>query len=129
MGTICDASFPTTMLRWWARDRPKGRIPVHDIVHQLTGRQANYLGLTDRGLVQAGRLADLNIIDHAGLTLHKPALHADLPAGGKRLLQRATGYRATVKSGQITFQDGVATGAHPGRLVRVESSAQPNAAP
>lgn len=119
VGTICDASFPTTLLQWWARDRPGDRFPVEQVVHNLSARQADYLGLTDRGRVQAGLLADLNVIDHAALRLHRPTLVADLPAGGRRLLQRATGYRATVKSGRVTFRQGAGTGARPGRVVRL----------
>lgn len=119
VGTICDASFPTTLLSWWGRDRPKGRFEVADLVHKLSGRQARYLGLSDRGTLAAGKLADINVIDHAALRLHKPGLVADLPAGGRRLLQRASGYRCTVKSGQVSFEEGVSTGAMPGRLVRL----------
>lgn len=119
VGTICDASFPTTLLNWWARDRPGTRLPLEDVVHKLTKRQTDYLGLTDRGHLAVGKLADLNLIDHQALQLHKPELRADLPAGGKRLLQRATGYRATVKGGVVTFQEGASTGATPGRLVRL----------
>lgn len=118
VGTICDASFPTTLLNWWARDRPGARLSVEDVVHKLTKRQADYLGLSDRGHLAVGKLADVNVIDHAALELHRPELRADLPAGGRRLLQRATGYRITLKSGVVTYRDGVATGATPGRLVR-----------
>ena len=119
VGTICDASFPTTLLSWWARDRPGDRFTVEDVVHKLTGRQADYLGLGDRGVLEAGRLADLNLIDLDALELRRPELVADLPAGGARLLQRAEGYRATVKSGVVTFAEGQSTGALPGRLVRL----------
>ncbi len=119
VGTICDASFPTTLLQWWARDRPGDRFPVEQVVHNLSARQAAYLGLTDRGRVAPGLRADLNVIDHDGLRLHRPTLVGDLPAGGRRLLQRATGYRATVLGGAVTFRDGVATGAQPGRVVRL----------
>ncbi len=119
VGTICDASFPSTLLSWWARDRPQGRISVEEAVRRLTAEPSDYLGLTDRGRLAPGLLADINIIDHAALCLHRPELHDDLPAGGRRLLQRATGYRATIKSGQLTFEEGRATGAQPGRVVRL----------
>ena len=119
VGTICDASFPTTLLQWWARDRPGDQFPVEQVVYNLTARQADYLGLTDRGRVAEGLRADLNVVDHGALRLHRPTLVADLPAGGRRLLQRATGYRATVLGGAVTFREGVATGARPGRVVRL----------
>ena len=119
VGTICDASFPTTVLQWWARDRAGAKLTLEEAVHKLTGANAAYMGFSDRGVIAPGKLADLNVIDFEKLRLHKPALSADLPAGGKRLLQRASGYRYTIKTGQVTFEDGVSTGATPGRLVRL----------
>jgi len=119
VGTVCDASFPTTVLQWWARDRPGAKLTIEDAVHKLTGANAAYMGFEDRGVIAEGKLADLNVIDFEGLRLHKPVLKADLPAGGKRLLQGVSGYRYTIKSGEITFKDGVSTGAMPGKLVRV----------
>jgi len=118
VGTVCDASFPTTLLSWWGRDRPDGRLPVPWLVRKLTSEPARFLGLHDRGLIAPGLRADLNILDFDNLRLHKPRLHADLPAGGKRFLQDATGYKATLVSGQVTLLDGVLTGTHPGRVVR-----------
>ncbi|MEZ4470215.1 MAG: amidohydrolase family protein [bacterium] len=117
VGTVCDASFPTFMLTHWARDRAQG-LPLERVVQMMTHDTARFVGLTDRGTVAVGQKADLNVIDHQALRLHPPHLVADLPAGGKRLLQFADGYRATVVSGQIIARDGQLTGARPGRLVR-----------
>lgn len=118
VGTICDASFPTFYLSHWARERASGRWPVERVVKFLAADTARYLGLHDRGTIELGKKADLNVIDHAALRLLRPRLVADLPAGGKRLLQDAVGYRATLVSGQVIARDGVLTGARPGRLVR-----------
>ncbi len=119
VGTVCDASFPTFMLTHWARDRAKDRLPVETVVEMLTQRNARYLGLDDRGLLAVGRRADLNLIDPATLALDTPALVADLPAGSKRFLQKARGYRATWVAGQRVQVDGEPTAARPGRLVRM----------
>lgn len=118
VGTICDASFPTFYLSYWARDRARDRWSVERAVRFLTADTAGFLGLHDRGVVAVGRKADLNVIDHGRLRLHRPRLVADLPAGGKRLLQDAEGYRATFVSGRLVVRDGVFTGERPGRLVR-----------
>jgi len=119
VGTICDASFPTYMLTHWARDRSRGpRLPLERVVEMLTRRNAAWMGMTDRGVVAPGMKADLNVIDHGGLRLRRPRLVADLPAGGKRLLQDAVGYRATIVSGEVIAADGQLTEARPGRLVR-----------
>jgi len=119
VGTICDGTNVTTMLTHWVRDRTRGpRIELPWAVHALTRRNAEALGMLDRGLVAPGYKADLNVIDLDGLRLHPPEMHFDLPAGGKRLLQRADGYLATIVGGQVTYRDGTATGALPGRLVR-----------
>jgi len=119
VGTICDASFPTYLLAHWARDRRRGpRIALETIVEMLTRRNAHWIGLTDRGVVAPGLKADLNVIDHAALALERPRLVSDLPAGGKRLLQGARGYRATIVSGEVVVEDGRLTEARPGRLVR-----------
>lgn len=117
-GTICDAATPTFLLSHWSRDRSRGTVPIEKIIAKQCRETAVYFGLEDRGLLAPGMLADLNIIDFERLKLGKPWLASDLPAGGKRLLQRAHGYVVTMKSGQITFKDGVATGSVPGRLVR-----------
>jgi N-acyl-D-aspartate/D-glutamate deacylase len=118
VGTICDASFPTFMLTWWVRDRPHGRISLPDAIHRMTQLTAQYIGLNDRGVVAPGMKADLNVIDVDKLQLTRPELVADLPAGGKRLMQPARGYKATLVSGEVIVLDGVFTGALPGRMVR-----------
>jgi N-acyl-D-aspartate/D-glutamate deacylase len=118
-GQICDGSMTTTYLSMWARDFKGAKgLPVEFVVHQLTRRPAAHFGWLDRGLVAPGMLADLNVIDLAGLECAPPEITADLPAGGRRLLQAARGYRWTVKRGAVTFEDGVPTGARPGLLVR-----------
>ena len=119
VGTICDGSFATTLLTHWARDRTRGpRFPLEFVVAAQSRRTAEALGLNDRGVLAPGYLADVNVIDFEGLTLHAPEMHFDLPAGGKRLLQRADGYVHTIKSGTEIYSNGQATGALPGRLVR-----------
>jgi N-acyl-D-aspartate/D-glutamate deacylase len=118
-GMICDASLPTYMLSHWVRDRTRGeRLTLEDAVHHQTQRTARLYGFEDRGVVAPGYLADLNVIDFDEINLITPELVYDLPAGGRRLVQRAHGYVATVKSGAVTYADGVATGERPGRLVR-----------
>jgi len=118
-GVICDASQPTFMLTHWTRDRVRGeRLPLEWIVKKQTLDTARLYGLTDRGTVEPGMLADLNVIDYDHLQLTNPRVVDDLPAGGKRLLQGAVGYVETIKSGVTTFRDGVDTGARPGTLVR-----------
>lgn len=118
VGFITDACFPTYLLTHWGRDRASGRQPVEELVRRYTSDPAVTVGLLDRGVIQPGMKADLNIIDFDRLALGKPYVVDDLPAGGKRLLQKATGYTATILSGEITYLDGEATGATPGRLVR-----------
>ncbi len=125
VGTICDVSFPTTQLQWWGRDRPTGRLPVELLVHKQTRATAATVGLLDRGLLAPGYRADVNVIDFDRLTLHAPEIHHDLPAGGRRLLQRADGYRHTFVAGTEIRHDGESTGATPGRLIR---GAQPDPA-
>lgn len=118
-GFICDASFPTYLLTHWARDRSRGeKIPLELLVKMQTQDTAATVGLNDRGLLKPGYKADINIIDFENLHLHGPKITYDLPAGGRRLGQKADGYRATIVSGVITYRDGQATGALPGRLVR-----------
>jgi N-acyl-D-aspartate/D-glutamate deacylase len=118
VGIIADASFPTWFLSHWARDRSHGKLPVGWVVEQLTSRTARTVGLDDRGVVAEGMKADLNVIDFDRLACEPPAMAFDLPSGGKRLLQRARGYTATIVHGEVTYRDGEATGALPGRLVR-----------
>ena len=118
-GLICDASMPTYLLTHWARDRTRGEgLPVEQVVHLQTARPAAVYGFADRGTLAPGLRADLNVVDLDALTLHAPEMIHDLPAAGRRLVQRVDGYRATVVAGEVTFRDGVPTGARPGRLVR-----------
>ena len=95
VGTICDVSFPTSLLQWWGRDRPNGRLPVELLVHKQTRATAETVGLLDRGLLAPGHRGDVNVIDFEGLRLHAPEFHYDLPAGGRRVIQRADGYLHT----------------------------------
>ncbi len=118
VGLIADASFPTYFLSHWARDRAHGRMPVGRVIERLTMNNARAVGLHDRGVVAEGMKADLNVIDFDHVRCEAPVMAYDLPAGGKRLLQGARGYRATVVDGQVTYRDGEHTGALPGRLVR-----------
>ena len=118
-GYICDASFPTYLLTHWARDRSRGeRIPLELLVKWQTQDTAATVGLNDRGILRPGFKADINIIDFEGLKLHAPTIVYDLPAGGRRLGQAAEGFRATIVSGVVTYQDGSATGKLPGKLIR-----------
>jgi N-acyl-D-amino-acid deacylase len=118
-GVIADAGMPTFILTHWARDRVKGdRFPLEFLVRKLSSDTAKAYGLNDRGELRPGMLADVNVIDFEGLRLYRPEAVHDLPAGGKRLVQRVDGYRYTVKSGEVTFDNGEFTGALPGRLVR-----------
>jgi N-acyl-D-aspartate/D-glutamate deacylase len=120
VGTICDASFPTTLMTYWGRDRTRGSggLPLASLVKAQTRDTAMAVGLSDRGLIAPGMKADLNVIDFEGLSLHRPTMAFDLPAGGKRLLQTASGYLHTFVSGVEVYADGEATGELPGRLVR-----------
>jgi N-acyl-D-amino-acid deacylase len=117
-GMICDASYSTYFLAHWARDRKSGRFTVPEAVRELTSVPARIAGLGDRGRIAVGYKADLNVIDHAALRLHKPVIIHDLPAGGRRLDQTADGYAATIVSGQLIAENGVPTEARPGKLVR-----------
>ncbi|MBV8951735.1 MAG: amidohydrolase family protein [Actinobacteria bacterium] len=119
VGTICDASFPTTMLTHWVRDRTRGeRLPLEHAVAMQTSRTARMVGLLDRGVLAPGMRADVNVVDLDRLRLRRPALTHDLPAGGRRFVQRADGYLHTFVAGVETYESGTATGALPGRLVR-----------
>ncbi|MEO3758727.1 amidohydrolase family protein [Mycobacterium sp. B14F4] len=117
-GMICDASFPTFLLAHWTRDRADGRLSVAEAVRELTSVPARVAGLSDRGRIAVGYKADLNVIDHAALKVHKPVITHDLPAGGRRLDQTADGYVATIVSGEIIAENGVPTAARPGKLIR-----------
>lgn len=117
--TICDASQPTSMLTHWVRDRTRGpRLDLAFSVKRLTSEPAEFLGLRDRGRVEVGLRADLNVIDLPGLRLKSPRPVDDLPGGNRRILQGARGYVATMVAGQVTRRDGVSTGLLPGRLLR-----------
>jgi N-acyl-D-aspartate/D-glutamate deacylase len=116
---ICDGTMPTTQLTYWARDRKKGeQLPVEFIVHKQTARNAELYGFADRGTLEVGKRADVNVIDHANLTVSAPVAHHDLPAGGTRLMQPVSGYLATICNGEVTRENDEDTGARPGRLVR-----------
>ena len=118
-GLICDVSTPTFMLTHWARDRHRGpKLALEEAVRAQTSGTAALHGLHDRGLLRPGLRADLNVIDFDRLVLRAPQMVRDLPAGGRRLVQRAEGYDITVVNGQITFERGDATGALPGKLIR-----------
>jgi N-acyl-D-aspartate/D-glutamate deacylase len=118
-GVLCDASLPTFMLTHWARDRSRGEhLPVEQVVHLQTRRTAELYGFRDRGLLAPGFLADVNVIDHEALALEPPEMVYDLPADGKRLIQRARGYVATIKSGTVVREHDESTGELPGRLLR-----------
>lgn len=118
-GTICDSSYSTFLLSYFARDRKRGELMgVPEAIRKLTSASARVVGLFDRGLIAPGYKADINIIDFDELQLHHPEVAYDLPGGGRRLIQRAQGYRATIVNGVPVYRDGVATGALPGRLVR-----------
>ena len=118
VGTICDGSFPTTLLQYWGRDRSHDTIDLEFLVHRHCQGTARTVGLLDRGVIAPGYRADLNIVDFDNLRLHKPEIAHDLPAGGRRLLQRAGGWAHTIVAGEETYHDGEATEALPGRLVR-----------
>ncbi|MBN8501726.1 MAG: D-aminoacylase [Sphingomonadales bacterium] len=118
-GTICDAASPTFMLQHWVRDRKRGdRISLEVAIKRQCYDTARLYGLNDRGLLSPGYLADINVIDLDAVKLGKPWLAFDLPAGGKRLLQKAEGYDYTIKGGIVTFERGQWTGATPGGLIR-----------
>ena len=119
---ICDSSLPTYMLTHWVRDRHRGpRFPLEFVVKRLTSETADFFGFHDRGRLAVGKKADINVVDLAALRLHHPELRHDLPAGGRRLVQTADGYTATLVSGTPIFENGAETGTRPGKLVRSTS--------
>lgn len=122
-GLICDSSYPTFVLTHWVRDRQGERLTLEEAVKALTSAPANVMGLGDRGILAPGYKADINILDHAAMTLHAPQIVDDLPGGGRRLDQRAVGYRWTIVSGEAIVQDDQPTGAYPGRLIRGRQTA------
>jgi N-acyl-D-aspartate/D-glutamate deacylase len=118
-GIVCDATMTTFMLTHWVRDRRRGpRLPLELAVRRLTADNAALFGLRDRGLLRPGLKADINVIDFDRLRLHPPEMAFDLPAGGRRVLQRGDGYIATIVAGQVVMRDGAPTAARPGRVVR-----------
>lgn len=122
-GAISDASFPTTLIQHWGRDRTRGKkIPLEKLISMQTLETSRLLGISDRGVLKEGYKADINVIDFDNLTLHEPEVIHDLPAGGRRLIQKASGYEYTIVSGQIAFKNGEATGALNGRLIRNQIS-------
>ena len=126
-GTICDGSFPTFMLTHWVRDRQRGeRMSLPEVVKSLSRDTARAVGLLDRGIIAPGYKADLNVVDLDRLHLHAPEVAHDLPTGGRRLVQRAEGYAATIVSGEVVYRDGAPSGAFPGRLVRGPQAPPPH---
>ena len=118
-GVLCDASMPTYMLAYMSRDRTKGEtFSIEFTVNKMTQDTALVYGMTDRGVIANGYRADLNIIDFDNLKLLDPEMVYDLPAGGRRLIQKSEGYVATICKGQVTYENGEHTGAMPGRLLR-----------
>ena len=123
VGSVVDASMPTYLLTHWARDRSRGpKLPIETVVKAQTAETASFFGMTDRGRLTPGMRADVNLIDHDNLRIHAPHLEHDLPAGGKRLLQGADGYVATMVAGETVFENGEHTGLLPGKLVRAGRS-------
>jgi N-acyl-D-amino-acid deacylase len=116
-GAICDASFTTSFMTVWGRDR-SDRLPIEQVVRSITHDTARHIGWDDRGVLAPGMLADINVIDFDNLGCSPPEIVHDLPAGGRRLVQRSYGYRHTIKSGQRTFEDSAPTGVLPGKLLR-----------
>ncbi len=116
---ICDASATTHLLSYWARDRTLGpRIDRTEVIRRLTSVPADFFGLAGRGRLVPGAVADLNVIDADRLALKAPRMVYDLPGGGRRLVQDAVGYRATIVAGQVVVADDTDTGARPGTLLR-----------
>jgi N-acyl-D-aspartate/D-glutamate deacylase len=128
VGTICDASFPTTLLTLWARDRDRGRLELPFVVQRQTRDTARTVGFLDRGVLAPGYRADVNVIDFEHLTARRPEIVHDLPAGGRRFVQTADGYVVTLVKGEITYENGEAAGPLPGRLVRGAQPAPANGA-
>jgi N-acyl-D-aspartate/D-glutamate deacylase len=118
VGTVCDASMPTFLLTHWARDRKHG-IPLERVVQMQAHDTARFIGLTDRGTIEVGMRADLNVVDLSRLALLRPVMQRDLPAGGRRLIQHADGYVATLVAGVVIAEHGQLTGTGPGQLVRL----------
>ena len=123
VGTICDVSFPSTLLQYWGRDRAQGRIPIETLINRQSRATAETVGLLDRGLLAPGYKADINVLDFDAMLLRAPEMHYDLPAGGKRLLQRVEGYRHTFVNGVEIVAEGESTGETPAGLIRGQQAA------
>ena len=123
MASICDSSFSTFLLTYWGRDRGNDRLDLPWLIKRATHDTAELVGLNDRGVIAPGYKADINVIDFDRLKLERPYMVHDLPVGGKRLLQRAKGYVATIVSGVPVYRDGEATGALPGKPGLVNAQA------
>lgn len=122
MRVVCDGAASSFHLAFWSRDRTRGPgIPLETMVRKLTSECADLYDMTDRGRIRVGQKADINVIDHSRLSLGMPRTQYDLPLGGPRLIQKATGYLATLVNGEVTRRFDEATGARPGRLVRPRS--------
>ena len=118
---MCDASFPTSLLAHWTRDRSRGpKLGLEKAISMLTSRNAAHMGLKDRGSLQVGLRADINVIDYAKVGALKPEIVRDLPAGGRRFVQRAQGYVATIVKGEVVCANGRITEARPGRWKKAE---------
>ena len=117
-GLICDSSYPTFVLSHWARDRKGRQLTIQQAVRAMTSHPAGIIGLHDRGRIAPGYKADINVIDFEGLTLHAPEIVDDLPGGGRRLDQKASGYRYMLVSGAVVARDDQPTGILPGTLIR-----------
>ena len=125
-GVIADAGMPTFIMTHWGRDRSRGdKMDLEFIVRSLTSSTAEAFGMYDRGLIKPGMIADVNVIDFDELKLFRPEAIFDLPAGGRRLVQKAEGYNYTIKAGEVIFKDGESTGALPGKLVRRSDAEKP----
>ncbi len=123
-GALCDASFPTTVIQHWGRDRSRGnKFPLQELIKKQTKDTSEQVGLLDRGVLKPGYKADINVIDFENLTLHVPRVVHDLPAGGRRLMQKASGYETTVISGKVAFKNGEPTGELNGKVIRGEQPA------
>ena len=122
-GLICDSSYPTFVLTHWARDRQGRRLSIEKAVRAMSSHPAGIIGFKDRGVIAPGYKADINVIDFERLTLHAPEIIDDLPGGGRRLDQRASGYRYMLVSGEVITRDDRPTGTLPGRVVRGRQAA------
>ena len=119
VATICDVSYPTFLLTHWGRDRKRGNgLPLEHLVSKQTLKTARAFGLYDRGILARGYRADINMVDFATLSVARPELVYDLPAGGRRFIQRAIGYEHTFVGGVEVLHQGEHTGALPGELIR-----------